>query len=227
MLRRWRRRVSFKDLRRTEPVSRSFGLARGRPIDRFYIDRFLRQHADDIRGCVLEFGDDRYSRAFGGNKANRIEILAPKAIEGDTRPTIIADLTRTQQLPTGHFDCIVCTQVLMFVDDLGAAVRSLHSMLRPGGVLLVTAAGISQICRYDMNHWGDYWRFTSLSMRVLLEREFEAQSIDVRSHGNVLAAVAFLHGLAQEDLTAQELERQDPDYEVIITARAVKSGQVQ
>ena len=30
----------------------------------------------------------------------------------------------------------------------------------PGGSLLLTVPGISQIARYD-DHWGDYWRFTS------------------------------------------------------------------
>jgi hypothetical protein len=34
--------------------------------------------------------------------------------------------------------------------------------LKPGGVLLATVSGISQISRYDMYRWGDYWRFTTL-----------------------------------------------------------------
>ena len=223
LLRSWRRRVSLGQLRRVTPLSRSFGLARGRPIDRYYIERFLRQHAADVRGHVLEFGDDRYIRLVGSGNVKHADTLAPKVVEGDTKPTIVADLTRTDQLPVAKFDCIICTQVLMFIDDVEAAMRSLHRMLKPGGVLLLTAAGLSQICRYDMNHWGDYWRFTSKSIRMVLEREFEPESIDVTSHGNVLAAVGFLHGLAQEDFTARELDHHDGDYELIITARAVKS----
>ena len=44
----------------------------------------------------------------------------------------------------------------------------------------------------------------------------------VQAHGNVLAAIAFLHGLAREELRQEELDTKDPDYEVLITARAVK-----
>ena len=55
----------FSDLRHVDPVSRVFGLDRGLPVDRWYIERFLEHHADDIRGVVLEFGDDRYTRRFG------------------------------------------------------------------------------------------------------------------------------------------------------------------
>ncbi|HEX5922496.1 MAG TPA: hypothetical protein VFY45_01610, partial [Baekduia sp.] len=34
------------------PVHRRYGLAVGRPVDRFYIERFLARHADDVRGRV-------------------------------------------------------------------------------------------------------------------------------------------------------------------------------
>lgn len=73
-----------------------------------------------------------------------------------------------------------------------------------------------------MDRWGDYWRFTSLSARHLFEEVFPAESIEVQPHGNVLAAIAFLHGLAAEELRPQELDYHDPDYEVLITVRAVK-----
>ena len=53
------------------PVSRSFGFDRGQPIDRHYIEDFLRRHgswpgysAGDIRGVVMEVGDDVYTRRF-------------------------------------------------------------------------------------------------------------------------------------------------------------------
>jgi hypothetical protein len=40
----------------------------------------------------------------------------------------------------------------------------------------------------------------------------------------VLAAIAFLHGLAVEDLTPAELDPHDPNYEVVIWVRAVKAA---
>jgi hypothetical protein len=44
----------------------------------------------------------------------------------------------------------------------------------------------------------------------------------VEVFGNVLSASAFLYGLAESDLTAEELHHVDPDYEVIVGAEAVK-----
>jgi hypothetical protein len=84
--------------------------------------------------------------------------------------------------------------------------------------------GISEIVRYDMDRWGDYWRFTTLSARRLFEAAFGPGKVDVAAQGNVLVATAFLHGLSTRDLRPDELEYRDPDYEVLITVRAVKHG---
>jgi len=91
-------------------------------------------------------------------------------------------------------------------------------------IVLATVPGISQISRYDMDRWGDYWRFTSLSVRRLFGEVFGDDRVAVAAHGNVLAATAFLHGLADHELTAEELAARDCDYELIITVRAVKAG---
>jgi hypothetical protein len=74
-----------------------------------------------------------------------------------------------------------------------------------------------------MDRWGDYWRFTTLSARRLFEAAFPPECVSVEAHGNVLAAAALLYGLAAEDLRTKELETDDPDYEVVITVRAVRA----
>jgi SAM-dependent methyltransferase len=213
--------VDFGSLRRLMPMSRGFGFDRGLPIDRYYIERFLADHAADIHGNVLEIGDSRYTRRFGGDRVTRSEVL--HAVDGNPQATLVADLTCAVHLPSAVFDCIICTQTLMFIYDIRAALKSLCRMLKPRGVLLLTVAGVShQISRHDMDRWGDYWRFTSLSVRLLFEEIFPPSNIAVRAEGNVLAAIAFLHGLAVDDLRKEELDQCDPDYEVSIGVRAVK-----
>ena len=201
-------------------MSRVFGLDRGQCIDRYYIERFLEAHARDIRGVVLEIGDNAYTLRFGRDRATKSEVLHIET--GHPNATIVADLADGQGLPVEGFDCIVVTQTLQFIYDVRAAMRNLHRGLRRGGVVLATLPGISQISRFDMDRWGEYWRFTTLSARRLFEEAFAPASVSVEAHGNVLAAGAFLHGLAAEELRPEELDHHDPDYQLLITVRAVK-----
>src|SRR4051795_13191549 len=60
--------VRLGSLKRTRPISRNYGWERGTPVDRFYIDAFLAKHAPDVRGRVLEIGDDDYTRGYGGDQ---------------------------------------------------------------------------------------------------------------------------------------------------------------
>ena len=50
--------MNLGDFRRLEPVSRAFGTDRGLAIDRYYVEHFLDAHRADIRGRVLEIGED-------------------------------------------------------------------------------------------------------------------------------------------------------------------------
>ena len=212
--------VRFGSLRRLQPISRKFGFDRGQCIDRYYIENFLAAHAADIRGHILEIGDDTYTRRFGGERVTKSDVLHVQG--GNPKATIVADLTCADHIPSDTFDCIIFTQTLQFIYDVWAALRTLYRILKPGGVLLATFPGISQISRYDMDRWGDYWRFTTLSARRLFEEVFPPECVKVNVHGNVLAATAFLHGLAAEELQREELDYHDPDYELLITVRAVK-----
>jgi glycosyltransferase involved in cell wall biosynthesis len=213
--------VDFGSLRRVTPVGRLLGRDRGLPIDRYYIERFLAANADRIRGRVLEIDDDRYTRTFGGDRVTRRDVL--HVHPGNPRATIVADLTwADDRIPSDRFDCIILTQTLPFIYDVHAVVNTLHRILRAGGVVLATVGGITQISRRDMERWGHYWSFTTLSARWLFEEAFPAANVRIDSFGNVLAATAFLHGLAAEELRPPELDYRDPDYEFLITVIAEK-----
>lgn len=221
--------VRFGSLRRLAPVTRTFGFERGHPIDRYYIEHFLRRHsgvagygAGDIRGRVLEVGDDAYTREFGNLGVERVDVLSADA--SNPAATIVADLSAGEGIPADAFDCIICTQTLQFVYDVREAVRTLHRALRPGGVLLSTMHGIGQISRPDDDLWGEYWRFTSSSARRVFGEVFAPGDVSVEAYGNVLSATAYLHGLAAEDLRREELDVRDPDYELVVTVRAVKQA---
>jgi SAM-dependent methyltransferase len=217
-------KVKFGSLSRVEPISKEFGFDRGHCIDRFYIENFLAEHALDIRGRVLEVADNDYTKQFGGQKVTESEVLHLKP--DSPNATIVADLVDAPQIPADSFDCIILTQTLQFIFDTRSAIRTILRILKPGGVLLATVPGISQVSRYDMERWGDYWRFTSVAIQRLFAECFSESNLSVRAHGNVFAAVSLLHGLAQEDIDTTKLHYSDPDYEVIITIRASKHSAI-
>ena len=74
-----------------------------------------------------------------------------------------------------------------------------------------------------MNRWGDYWRFTDLSLKRLFAEYFREANIVIQTFGNVFAAKAFLEGIAIEDIEDKSLLNvNDPDYQVTLGIRAVR-----
>jgi glycosyltransferase involved in cell wall biosynthesis len=212
-------RVRFGSLRRVAPVNRHWGWERGLPIDRHYIEQFLRRSAVDVRGRVLEIGDASYTRQFGGDRVTQVDVL--NVDRSDPATTIVADLTDAPHIPTETFDCIICTQTLQFIFDVSLAMQTLHRILKPGGVLLLTAPGITQLTDDNWQaSW--YWSFTIPSLTRLAGHYFGTHAVTAVSYGNVLAATSFLHGLAREELREQELTAQDSAFPVVIGLRAVK-----
>jgi SAM-dependent methyltransferase len=209
--------VRLGDLRRVTPLSRAFGYDRGEPVDRYYIEAYLARHAADVRGRVLEVGDDGYTRRFGGERVTRRDVL--HVSDGNPNATIVGDLARGDAIPTAAFDCVILTQTLHLIFDVRAAVATLRRILAPGGVCLITVPGISQI---DAGAWRDtwYWAFTAASLRRALAEQFGEDRVRVDAFGNVLAASAFLYGLASAELTRAELDAQDESYPVTVVARA-------
>jgi len=213
-------RVAFGDLRRTRPFSARFGYERGQPVDRYYIERFLEQHAPDIRGRVLEVGDAAYTRRFGANRVTKSDVLH---VDADApAATVIADLSDAGHLPGDAFDSIILTQTLHLIFDFRAAVTTLRRILAPGGVVLVTVPGITQI---DTDEWAHtwHWSFTEHSVRRLFGEEFGPENVTVEQHGSVLSAIAFLEGMVAGELTEAELAVDDPAYPVFVGVRAGKA----
>jgi SAM-dependent methyltransferase len=216
-------RLHRENLWSLTPVSRNFGWERGLPIDRYYIEKFLASHTAVIRGRVLELGWRDYTRKFGGDRVNCSDVL--HYVPGNPEATIVADLTCADDIPGDTFDCIIFTQTLHVIFDFRAALGHLFRILKPGGVLLITTPGIAKISRREgVDPWGTYWHYTGQGAQRLFCEFFPPDLVTVATHGNVLAAVAFLHGLATEELRPEELDYHDPDYELLLTVCAVKPG---
>lgn len=210
-------------LRNLHPYRPDFGFHYGKCIDRYYIDCFLAANADSIRGRVAEIGGDTYAKQFGDGQVERIDIL--DIDERNQNATITFDLAEPDRAPEGAFHCILCIQTLFEIYDHKAALMSLYKMLKPGGVVLASLPGICQRVRGHMLGVGgvDCWRYTTSSAERIFAEIFGQANVEVIAYGNVLTATALLHGLIDAEITHTELNYHDPDYEVTICVRAIKS----
>lgn len=205
-------------LRRTRPLSNDFGYDRGTPVDRYYIERFIARHRADVTGRVLEVKEPAYTTRFGV-RVSRSDVLDLDAT--NPRATIVGDLAEGHEVPSDSFNCFILTQTLQFIYRKDAAVRHAHRLLQPGGVLLATVPSVSRLS-YAPEVAPDYWRFTAAACAGLFGEAFGPDNVDVRAHGNVLTCIAFLTGMAVEELKRPELDTDDALFPLIVTIRAVK-----
>ena len=203
-------------LYRRRPFS-TWGLERGTPVDRIYIEDFFARHRSDVHGRVLEVKDRAYADRFG-HDVKQVDVL-------DVDPenplaTIVADLSAPNCLPPSTYDCVVLTQTLQYVREPAAAVANVAATLRPGGVLLASVPCITHVEAGARDT--DRWRFTEASCRDLFGAAFAPGEVATETGGNVAAAAAFLMGMAGEELGAKRLAEHDPDFPVVILVRAVQ-----
>jgi SAM-dependent methyltransferase len=217
-LRRLRHPARLGVLGRTTPLSKTWGRDRGTPVDRYYIERFLAEERHAIKGRVLEVMNAEYTQRFGSG-VDRSDVLDIEP--SNPKATEIADLAAADTVETGIFDCFILTQTLQYVYDVEGALRHSHRILRPGGTLLCTVPVVSRLGRRQID--SEYWRFTPASCSRLFRDAFPGGDIELRGRGNVLSCVAFLIGMACEELSRRDLEKDDPFFPLVVTVRATKA----
>jgi SAM-dependent methyltransferase len=203
----------------TTPISTKFGYDRGTPIDRYWIEDFLQQNKELISGKCLEITDASYVKKYGNNVTS-IDVLDIN--KDNPQATIIGDLRNLNSvIPNDSYDCLVLTHVLGLIDDIDAGISECKRILKPGGVLLVTSSCISPAYE-DTN----FWRFTSNGAKYLFNKHFGKDNVNVTSYGNVLTGQCFWVGIAQEELTEEQLKYNDPKYPCIVAILAKKESDV-
>jgi SAM-dependent methyltransferase len=186
-------------------------------IARFYLeDLFFQEFSSDICGHCLEFREDYYTSRFGGERVIKIDILHRD--DGNPNATIVADLTKTNNIPSNLFDCIICTHVLHLIFEVNQATLELYRILKPGGVLLAAVPHVS-MCDPD---WHECWRFTQEGLFLMLAKTFGGENVAMRAYGNSLTAAGEIRGLAAHEFTKAELNYHDHRFAVEICAKAMK-----
>jgi hypothetical protein len=205
-----------KKKKSTEPLSRRFGFDRGTPIDRYYIEKFLSQNSEYIKGDCLEVHDTKYIKKYGGTKVEKAD-----ALDIDTNnklANVFGDLRDLPSVKDNTYDCLVITQTFGMIDDCVSAVGECYRILKPGGVILGTAVSMGPMG----NPKHSFWRFTTASIEYIFGKFFKKENLHVESFGNALAGQASWVGVAREELTEKELDYNDPHFPLAIGFIAVK-----
>jgi SAM-dependent methyltransferase len=203
-------RPRWGNMRRVTPFSDYFGFERGTPIDRHYVSGFFAAHAREITGRILEIQSTSYAERFGAGAT----VLHSIDIEPRFNPTFCCDLAQARNvIPSESYDCFLLPNTLAHVRDLEAALENAYRVVAPGGVILATCPGFVPL----IPDAKDYWHLSADGWQLLFSRACPGSSLELESHGNCLAAVAAMYGLALEELTPAELNCQDPRYPVLVT----------
>jgi hypothetical protein len=123
-------------------------------------------------------------------------------------------------LEAGRWDCFLLLFTLQYPRDLATALRQSWECLAPGGTLFLAVPGLT---RMDPdNRANDRHRFTPVRLRELLAEACGDAPMEVETYGNLLVVVAYLLGLAAEDLCADELAASDPDFPLVHAAAVTR-----
>lgn len=204
------------NLRRPRPFSEVFGFDRGTPLDRYYLHQFLARERAAITGRVLEIQSPGHARRFGH------DLTAADSIDIDPlhTPTYLCDLAASERIvPDNSYDCFLLPNTLCALKDIEQCLRQALRIVRPGGTILASTAGFVPLT----SDYPDYWHLSADGWKEVAARVWAGQEVHVEQHGNCLAAVAAMLGLAHEELDPQELDVHDPRYPVLVTLRCRKS----
>jgi SAM-dependent methyltransferase len=153
-------------------------------------DWLLQRHLDrDLSGALARFACGRvldvgcggrpYERRMpAGARYVGVDVPASRA----SRPDCWA-LAEGLPFAAGSFDLVLCTQVLEHLPDPASATKELARVLRPGGVLALTAP--QSWCLHEEPF--DYFRFTRYGL-AHLARSAGLEVVEVRRQGGFWAA---------------------------------------
>lgn len=136
-------------------------------------------------GRMLDIGPQ--GRSFVQDSFPRWAVETLDLVD-DYDPDYVGDITLVNEgIPDHHFDAVCCLEVLEHTVDPFAAIQELRRILKPDGLLLISAPLNFRI----HGPLPDCWRFTEYGWRVLL-KDFEIIEMDaMQSPGRPLFPVKY------------------------------------
>lgn len=205
--------IEWGDFRRTVPMCHACGFTRATPIDRYYLQKFVREINDKVVGDVLEIGavpKDKEFYDFSDRKSYKVLNLEP-GIGVD----LVGDAHDLSLIEPESLDSIIIFNVLEHCYAPWQVVQNIHTWLKPGGKCFCLVPSAQRL--HDRP--ADYWRPLPDGISLLF-KGFSQKQMYV--YGNPLSVIAIFHGVATEELTPEELDVFHPDYPVLTCIVAEK-----
>ncbi len=200
-----------------EPISTKYGFDRGKPVDRYYIEKFMSENSSLIKGVCLEITDTAYTEKYGAEKVTKADALDIN--KNNKMATIYGDLRDLNNVESNTYDCVIITQTFVMIDDYESAIKECHRIIKPGGYALVTMPCLGPVWNID-NH---FWRWTRASAEFLFKKYFPNDLLEVQTYGNALAGQCFWVGLSLDEISTEELEYNDKFFPVIVSVKVRKA----
>jgi len=135
-------------------------------ISDYAIRDSLLRHSGFVRGNVLDLGCGHkpYSGVFAGQVKSWLGVDWPNPVHGG-EPDVVADVL-SLPLMESAFDTVICTQVLEHVSEPLCLFEEARRVLRPGGMLLLTAPQYNAVHEEPR----DFFRYTRYGLEHLARK---------------------------------------------------------
>ncbi|ODH01613.1 methyltransferase [Nostoc sp. KVJ20] len=197
--------IDWGDLKKAVPICQAFGLTRGKPVDRYYLSKFIEEIQTQIGGNILEIGGTPKDKDFYKiNPGASYQILNLEAGPG---VDIVGDAHDVSVIKPESLDSVIIFNVLEHCYAPWVVVENIYTWLKPGGKCFAMVPSAIRVHATPV----DYWRPLPDAFAWMF-RNFSQQKLYV--YGNPTTVIASYHGIAVEELTSEELDAYHPDYPV-------------
>ncbi|MBD2666452.1 putative methyltransferase [Richelia sinica FACHB-800] len=197
--------INWGDLKKSVPICQAFGITRGKPVDRYYLNQFIQEIKNQIVGNILEIGGTPKDKDFYEvNPGTSYQVMN---IEPGLGIDIVGDAHDVSIIQPASFDSIVIFNVLEHCYAPWQVVENIYTWLKPGGKCFAMVPNAVRLHATPV----DYWRPLPDAFAWMF-RNFSQQKLYI--YGNPISVIASYHGIAVEELTSAELDAFHPDFPV-------------